>query len=85
MRLAVEREFEGDPAGLTFSVGIATYPNHGRSADAVLEAADQALYAAKALGRNRCVIFNPEISAVFAPQAGRGADEVQLATLLSLA
>jgi HD-GYP domain-containing protein (c-di-GMP phosphodiesterase class II) len=66
-------------------LGIATYPAHGRSADAVLEAADQALYAAKALGRNRCVIFNSEISAIFAPAAGRGADEVQLATLLSLA
>jgi diguanylate cyclase (GGDEF)-like protein/putative nucleotidyltransferase with HDIG domain len=85
MRAAVEREFADDPAGLTFSFGIATYPNHGRSADSVLEAADQALYAAKALGRNRCVIFNPEISAIFAPQPGRGADEVQLATLVSLA
>jgi diguanylate cyclase (GGDEF)-like protein len=85
MRAAVEREFDGDPAALTFSFGIATYPDHGGSADAVLEAADQALYAAKALGRNRCVIFNPEISAIFAPEAGRGADEVQLATLLSLA
>ena len=85
MRLAVEREFDGEPAALTVSFGIATYPHHGRSADSVLEAADQALYAAKALGRNRCVIFNPEISAIFAPEAGRGADEVQLATLLSLA
>ena len=85
MRAAVEREFDGDPAKLTFSFGIATYPEHGRTADSVLEAADQALYAAKALGRNRCVIFNPEISAIFAPEAGRGADEVQLATLLSLA
>src|SRR5687768_2098049 len=85
MRGAVERDFRGDPAVLTFSFGVATYPDHGRSADSVLEAADQALYAAKALGRNRCVIFNPEISAIFAPEAGRGADEVQLATLVSLA
>ena len=85
MRAAVEREFVGDPAALTFSFGIATYPDHGRTADSVLEAADQALYAAKALGRNRCVIFNAEISAIFAPEAGRGADEVQLATLVSLA
>ena len=43
MRAAVEREFAEDPAGLTFSFGIATYPNHGRSADSVLDAADQAL------------------------------------------
>jgi diguanylate cyclase (GGDEF)-like protein/putative nucleotidyltransferase with HDIG domain len=85
MRLAVEREFRGDPAVLTFSFGIATLPDHGNSADSVLEAADQALYAAKALGRNRCVIFNPEISAIFAPEAGRGADEVQLGTLVGLA
>jgi diguanylate cyclase (GGDEF)-like protein len=85
MRTAVEREFDGHPAALTFSFGIATYPDHGRSVDAVLESADQALYAAKALGRNRCVIFNAEISTIFAPEAGRGADEVQLATLLSLA
>src|SRR5215207_5055899 len=75
----------GEPAVLTFSFGVATYPDHGRSADSVLEAADRALYAAKALGRNRCVIFNPQISAIFAPEAGRGADEVQLATLVSLA
>jgi len=85
LRVAAEKAFAGDPADLTFSFGVATWPDHGRSADAVIEAADQALYAAKALGRNRSVIFNPEISAIFAPEGGRGADEVQLATLLSLA
>ena len=85
LRASVESEFRADPAALTFSFGVATYPVHGRSADAVVECADQALYAAKALGRNRCVIFNSEISAIFAPEGGRGADEVQLATLLSLA
>jgi diguanylate cyclase (GGDEF)-like protein len=86
LRVTVEREFADHPVPLTFSFGVATYPDHGRNADAVIEAADQALYAAKALGRNRSVIFNREISAVFAPEAGgRGVDETHLATLLSLA
>jgi diguanylate cyclase (GGDEF)-like protein len=86
MRVTVEREFADHPVPLTFSFGVATYPEHGRTADAVIEAADQALYAAKALGRNRSVIFNREISAIFAPEpGGRGVDETHLATLLSLA
>jgi diguanylate cyclase (GGDEF)-like protein len=86
MRVAVERDFANDPVPLTFSFGVATYPEHGRTADAVIEAADQALYASKALGRNRSVIFNREISAIFAPEpGGRGVDETHLATLLSLA
>jgi two-component system cell cycle response regulator len=59
MRFAVEREFDGDPAGLTFSFGIATYPNHGRSADAVLEAADQALYS-RTVGRY-CAMIAEEL------------------------
>jgi diguanylate cyclase (GGDEF)-like protein len=86
LRVTVEKEFADHPVPLTFSFGVATYPEHGRDADAVIEAADQALYAAKALGRNRSVIFNREISAVFAPEpGGRGVDETHLATLLSLA
>jgi diguanylate cyclase (GGDEF)-like protein len=86
LRVAIENDFAGDPVPITFSFGVATYPEHGRSADAVIEAADQALYAAKSLGRNRSVIFNQEISAIFAPEpGGRGVDETHLATLLSLA
>ena len=38
---------------VTFSVGLATYPDHGASADSLMVSADQALYRAKALGRNR--------------------------------
>ena len=86
LRVAVERDFAEHAVPITFSFGVATYPEHGRSGDAVLESADQALYAAKALGRNRSVIFNREISTIFAPEAsGRGVDETQLATLLALA
>jgi diguanylate cyclase (GGDEF)-like protein len=85
MRALVATEFAADPVPLTFSFGVASYPDHGRSADAVIESADQAVYAAKALGRNRSVIFNREISAVFAPEGGgRGLDESHLPTLLAL-
>jgi two-component system, cell cycle response regulator len=84
VRLAVAAEFAGDPVPLTFSFGVASFPDHGTSVDAVIEAADQALYAAKALGRNRSIIFNREISAIFAPEGGRGVDASHLETLLTL-
>jgi diguanylate cyclase (GGDEF)-like protein len=37
----------------TLSIGIATFPGHGRTRDELIEGADQALYAAKHNGRNR--------------------------------
>lgn len=37
----------------SFSAGIASYPDHGADEQEVLRAADEALYAAKAAGRNR--------------------------------
>jgi diguanylate cyclase (GGDEF)-like protein len=39
--------------GVTVSVGVAASPEHGASPDTLLRAADAALYAAKAEGRNR--------------------------------
>jgi len=48
----------GVPAGLrvTVSVGAAVFPQHGRSPGELLEAADEALYAAKGAGRDCCVL-----------------------------
>lgn len=41
---------------VTVSVGLAAFPEHGTEAAAVLRAADQALYRAKAEGRDRVVV-----------------------------
>jgi diguanylate cyclase (GGDEF)-like protein/PAS domain S-box-containing protein len=40
----------------TLSAGIAAFPDHGRARDALIDAADHALYRAKELGRNRSLI-----------------------------
>lgn len=45
----------GIPGNLAVSIGIATYPVHGATREDLLRAADEALYAAKAQGRNRVV------------------------------
>ena len=41
---------------VTFSAGVATLPEHGNNAKALLRAADRALYIAKETGRNRVVV-----------------------------
>jgi len=55
-RTVAERVFEheGRTFQVTISQGLAEWPRHGRNADAIIAAADAALYAAKADGRN-CV------------------------------
>jgi diguanylate cyclase (GGDEF)-like protein len=44
---------------ITVSIGVAVYPDHGTSGDKVLEAADDALYAAKAAGRDTFRLAEP--------------------------
>lgn len=60
LRSALESTaFDGEgalPGGkLTASFGVATYPDHGKSYQEVMESADHALYRAKNEGRNRVV------------------------------
>jgi len=40
---------------ITISLGVATFPDNGRSPDEVIKAADDALYKAKEKGRNRAI------------------------------
>ncbi|MBS1189364.1 MAG: hypothetical protein H6R10_1156 [Rhodocyclaceae bacterium] len=53
---ALELEYEGQTFRATISLGVAAFPAHGTTSQAVLAAADKALYAAKAGGRNRIVV-----------------------------
>jgi diguanylate cyclase (GGDEF)-like protein len=48
---------DGTANRVTVSMGMATYPLHGRSPGVLLEHADEALYRAKAKGRNRIVVY----------------------------
>ena len=83
LRASVEEAFAGESVPLTISLGLAQFPQNGDTADALLEAADQALYAAKRLGRNRSVIFSEEIAPLVRDRAASA--DVRLATLLGLA
>ena len=48
------------------SVGASVFPEHGRDAEALLRAADAALFRAKALGRSQFSLFSPELLEVAA-------------------
>jgi diguanylate cyclase (GGDEF)-like protein/PAS domain S-box-containing protein len=45
-----------DDLSTTVSIGVAAYPRHGTTADQLIHAADQGLYAAKQSGRNRVCV-----------------------------
>jgi diguanylate cyclase (GGDEF)-like protein len=63
LRHKVRDAFAPDQIALTVSFGVAAYPNHGATADQLLHAADQALYVAKQLGRDRTALYRPEVTA----------------------
>ena len=42
------------PFRLSISIGVGTFPQHGRNRTSLLDVADKAMYRAKSLGRN-CV------------------------------
>ena len=50
-------EFSGMVLRATISAGVAIFPVHGETTDALLRAADQAMYSAKAGGRDLVVVY----------------------------
>jgi diguanylate cyclase (GGDEF)-like protein/putative nucleotidyltransferase with HDIG domain len=83
----IRKSFTPPQLELTASVGVSSFPEHASDHAALLSAGDQALHAAKALGRDRAVIYSPEVTNVLGAVTGRRNVEAQahLATVLSLA
>lgn len=51
----------GRALAISLSIGIATFPAHAKDADALLRAADAALFRAKAQGRHCLTVFSPDL------------------------
>ncbi len=51
--------YEGIELFATFSAGVATFPQHGQTGEALLQSADKALLQAKAAGKNRVLQYSP--------------------------
>lgn len=69
-------EEAGQPGGrVTISVGVASRPEHGGTVESLVEAADAALYRAKAGGRNR-VVSAGEAAPLEAPEVGLAEDRL---------
>jgi diguanylate cyclase (GGDEF)-like protein len=52
---------DGRDLMVSVSVGASIYPDHAQGAEALLQAADAALFRAKALGRSQLSVFTPEL------------------------
>jgi diguanylate cyclase (GGDEF)-like protein len=59
LRKTIEQwRFPGVPRTVTVSAGVAAFPDHGTTRDALVRAADTGLYAAKQAGRNHVCVPN---------------------------
>ena len=58
----------GQALRVTLSFGVASYPLHGDNGEAVIIKADQALYAAKRLGRDQVRVWNEQFTSETQPQ-----------------
>jgi len=63
-RLVGGYQFPGVPRTITISAGVAAFPDHGKSRDEMIRAADNGLYAAKQAGRNRVCLTSLSRAAV---------------------
>ena len=54
--IAAPLALQGHTVSISASIGLALFPDHGADADALMHAADTAMYGAKRQGRRQCVL-----------------------------
>lgn len=74
IRMNLELTYKGKLNGisLTCSMGAAAYPTHASTYRETMELADKMLYLAKEKGRNRYLIYTPEMHADYVKSNNRG-------------
>lgn len=62
VRKTLQKNFDalGCQLKISASIGVSLYPEHGRAANALLKAADRAMYIAKK-EKNKCVLYSPSV------------------------
>jgi diguanylate cyclase (GGDEF)-like protein/putative nucleotidyltransferase with HDIG domain len=87
IRREVRDSFTGEQFPMTISLGVATFPRHGATAEALIGGADEALYAAKKLGRDRTVVYSAEIAETLLVATGHATPRAERhsSTVLALA
>ena len=72
---------------LKVSIGVAAYPKHASSAEALMAAGDSASQVSESLGGDRAVVYSADVEGAIGAEAGvtPGEGRVNLTTVLSLA
>jgi diguanylate cyclase (GGDEF)-like protein len=86
LRLLVRTQFANFPCPVSVSVGVASRGAEARDASELIRAANRALYAAKRLGRDRCVVHHAqtlEMLDALREAEGNGAEQLAAAMLLA--
>jgi diguanylate cyclase (GGDEF)-like protein len=85
LRRAAHRSFLEGPGPVTLSFGVVSCPEHGGTRDLLMSAALRALAAARQLGKDRSVIYSPEVARLMAGVDFGEAAELELTTVIGLA
>ncbi len=62
---------------LSVSLGISSFPRHGVTGEQLLRCADQAMYLAKRLGRDRSVVYSSEVSKTMEVEPTEAAPKIE--------